>query len=509
MSDGEKPSGWEPLRALVEERDARAEEGGGRARQERLKRLGKWTARERIAALCDAETFVEFGKHTLHRHAGESDALAANLHPGDGLICGLGSISGRTAVIYAHDPTVLRGAVGHAAARKLCHLLDLAGARGHPVIALADCDGVRVEEGSDAIEAYGEILRRTIALKGKVPQLTLACGLCVGAAAYTATLTDLVGMVRGQSYMFITGPKVARVVTGEEVTLEALGGPLLHAKKTGACHAILDDEAAGIAWLKRALEYVAPRYMGSHTSAPVDDPPERATPELEQIVPIAERRAYDARKLLAAVADQGSLFELSPLFAGNLLTAFARIGGRAVALVASNPNVLAGCLDIDASRKGAAFVTLASQAGLPIITLVDVPGYLPGQKQEEGGIIPHGATLLTAYGNAKTPLVCLVVRKSFGGASVLSFAADVRLALPTARIAPMGAEAALEVALGPQAPDASEADKAARAARRDAWLARHDHAWAAAESGYIDQVIAPAQVRGELHRALERLCSTR
>ncbi len=180
-----------------------------------------------------------------------------------------------------------------------------------------------------------------------------------------------------------------------------------------------------------------------------------------------------------------------------------------MALVASNPNVLAGCLDIDASRKGAAFVTLAAQARLPIITLVDVPGYLPGQKQEEGGIIPHGATLLTAYGNAKTPLICLVVRKSFGGASVLSFAADVRLALPTARIGPMGAEAALEVALGPQAPDATEADKAARAARREAWLARHDHAWAAAESGYIDRVIAPAQVRRELHRALERLCSTR
>ena len=220
----------EDLRAARERREARADEGGGRARQQRHQRLGRLTARERIAALCDPGSFVELGRHLLHRHSEGSEALAANLHPGDGLVCGLGAVAGRTIAVYAHDPTVLRGALGHAAAQKLCKLLDLAGERGHPIVALADCDGVRVEEGTDAIAAYGEVIRRTVRLQGKVPQLTLACGLCVGAAAYCATLTDAVGMVQGQSWMFITGPKVTKVVTGEEVTLDDLGGAELHAR---------------------------------------------------------------------------------------------------------------------------------------------------------------------------------------------------------------------------------------------------------------------------------------
>ncbi len=480
-------------------REARAEEGGGRARQERHRRLGRLTARERIHALLDADTFVELGKHTIHRHGGVSEALAANEHPGDGLVCGLGAVAGRTVAVYANDPTVLRGALGHAAARKLCRLLEIAGERGHPVIALADCDGVRVEEGTDAIEAYGQVIQRTIALKGRVPQLTLVCGLCVGAAAYNAALTDLTVMVEGQSYLFITGPRVAKVVTGEEVTLDELGGPAMHARKTGAVHAVVASEAEGIALLKRALALI------TDSRVEAADPAARETPELARIIPEEPRRAYDMRKVLASIFDIGSVLELSPRFGPNLLTAFARLAGRAVAVVASQPMALAGCIDIDASRKGAAFVTWAGQLKLPILTLVDVPGYLPGRKQEEGGILPHGAALLTAYGNARVPLLCLVVRKSFGGASVLSFAAQVRLALPTARVAPMGAEATVEVVLGAANPGASPAELRAREEKRAAWLARHDHAWAAAESGYIDRVIAPASARFELCKALERL----
>ncbi|MBS2022666.1 MAG: methylmalonyl-CoA carboxyltransferase [Deltaproteobacteria bacterium] len=492
---------WPALTLETQAKDARAEEGGGRARQQRHQRLGRLTARERIDALCDAGTFTEFGKHVLHRHAQDSDALAANLHPGDGLVCGLAEVEGQGVVVYAHDPTVLRGALGIEGAKKLCRLLDLALERSLPVIALSDCDGVRVEEGTDAIDAYGEILRRTIKLQGKVPQLTLVCGLCVGAAAYTAALTDQVAMVQGQSYMFITGPKVTKVVTGEDVSLEDLGGAAMHAKDTGACAELCADERAGIAWLKRMLSFRRAR-------VPSGDAATRPVPEVETIVPTAARRGYDMRKLLAAVTDAGSLLELSPKFAGNLLTALARMNGRAVAIVASNPMVIAGCLDIAASRKGAAFVTWAARNQLPILTLVDVPGYLPGSVQEKGGIIPHGATLLTAYGeaDARVPLVCLVVRKSFGGASVLSFAADLRLALPTARVAPMGADATIEVVLGPENPDASEAEKAARAARKDQWLEAHDSAWAAAATGYVDRVIAPASVRAELCQALDRLC---
>lgn len=473
--------------------DARAEEGGGRARQDRQRRLGRLTARERIEQLLDPGSFVELERHVLHRHAQASEQLAVNLHPGDGVIAGLGAISGQTVAVYAHDPTVLRGALGREGARKVCRVLDLAAERMAPVITLADSDGVRIEEGTDAIDAYGEVIRRVIRLKGHVPQLTLISGLCVGAAAYTATLTDCVAMIEGQSWLFITGPKVTKAVTGEEVSLDDLGGPQLHGKRTGSCHAVLKDEAAGVQWVKDVLAALKPR-------AEQSDPASRETPELGTIIPTEQKRAYDMRKVLGAVFDAGSVLELSAAHAQNLVTAFARLGGRAVAVVASNPMHLAGCLDIDASRKGAAFVTWASQLGLPIVTLVDVPGYLPGRKQEEGGIIPHGATLLTAYGNARVPTICLIVRKCFGGATVLSFSAQVRLALPTARVGPMGADATLEVVLGPEAKDADEPTKAARAAKREAFLAAHDHAWAAAESGYVDRVIAFAEARRELGR---------
>ncbi len=501
MPDRESDRTLDELLAELAEREQRAEDGGGRARQARQERLGRLTARERVQALLDPGSFVELGRHVLHRTPSEdSEALAANRHPGDGLVCGLGAVGGRTIAVYAHDPTVLRGALGHAASQKLCKLLDLAGTRKLPVIALADSDGVRVEEGTLAIEAYGEVIRRTVKLRGPggVPQLTLVCGLCVGAAAYCAALTDVVGMVRGQSYLFITGPRVTKVATGEDVDLEALGGVDLHAKKTGSCHAAFDNEREGIAWLQRVCGYL-------QAIAPAGDPLDRPTPELGTIIPTAERRGYDMRKVVDHLCDEGSTEELSAAFAPNLLTMLARLGGRAIAVVASQPQALAGCLDIDASRKGAAFVRWADRLRLPVLTLVDVPGYLPGQKQEEGGILPHGATLLDAYGAATVPLVCLVVRKSYGGASVLSFAADVRLALPTARVAPMGADATLEVALGTEKPDASDEEKAARAAKRDQFLVRHDHAWAAAESGYLDRVIKPADARRELAHALLRL----
>lgn len=485
----------------LREREARAEEGGGRARMERQRRLGRLTPRERIDALLDPGSFCELGRHVVHRHAEKSELLAANLHPGDGVVAGLGTAGGRAVAVYAHDPTVLRGAVGREAARKICRLLDLAGERGLPVVCFADSDGARIEEGTDAIEGYGEVMRRTIRLKGKVPQITLASGLCVGAAAYNATLTDCVGMVAGQSFMFITGPKVTKVVTGEDVELGDLGGPELHAKKTGACQAVLPTEREGIEWVRRVLSFLEPVRPG-------EDPPGRETDELARLLPTASRRGYDMRRVAAEVFDRDSLLELSEKFAPNLLTAFGRLSGRAVALVASNPLHLGGCIDVDASLKGAAFVEWASALRLPIVTLVDSPGYLPGRKQEEGGIVPHGARLLTAYGKAAGPLLCLIVRKSFGGASVLSFAADLRLALPTARVGPMGADARAEVVLGPEleGPE-NQAAREERRRKREQWLERHDTAWEPAEAGYIDRVIPPQAVRKELSIALERLCA--
>lgn len=489
---------WTELLAQLEEQEQRAKEGGGAARQARQSRLGRLTARERIAALTDPGSFVELGRHVLHRHERSSEQLAANRHPGDGVIAGLARIAGRTVAVYAHDPTVLRGALGIEASRKVCRLLELALERRLAVLCLADSDGVRVDEGMDAIDAYGEIIRRTIALQGKVLQLTLVCGLCVGAAAYTAALGDFVAMVEGQSYLFITGPKVTKVVTGEDVSLDDLGGPAMHATKTGQCHAVVPNEAAGIGWLRTILDYAEPR--------PVDlAAADRATPGIATIVPTAPRRAYDMKRVIAELADEGTVAEVSPTFARNLVTAFVRVGGAPVAVVASQPMVLAGCLDVDASRKGAHFVRLASSLGLPVLTLVDVPGYLPGSKQEQGGILPQGSLLLSAYGSAAVPLVCLIVRKSYGGASVLSFASSIRLALPTARVGPMGADAAIEVILGPAHDGMTEDEKEHRERRRSEWLEAHDHAWAPAASGYVDQVIRPEDVRRAIASALSSL----
>jgi acetyl-CoA carboxylase carboxyltransferase component len=488
---------WTELLSELEAHERRVGEAGGPARLARQSRLGRKTARERIAALVDPGSFMELGRHVLHRHESSSEQLAANRHPGDGVVCGMAAVEGQAVALYAHDPTVLRGALGHEASKKVCRLLDLAAERRVPVVCLADSDGVRVDEGMDAIDAYGEIIRRTVRLKGKVLQLTLVSGLCVGAAAYTAALGDLVAMVEGQSFMFITGPKVTKVVTGEDVTIEDLGGPALHATRTGQCHAIVKSEDEGLAWVKAVLSARTPRAA--------KDPVERPTPEIATLVPAAERRAYDMRKVLRATFDEGSLLELSSSFAKNLLTAFARLGGRPVAVVASQPMALAGCLDVDASRKGAHFVSLADSLGLPVVTLVDVPGYLPGLKQEAGGILPHGSLLLEAYGKARVPLVCLVVRKSYGGASVLSFAANVRLALPTARIGPMGAEAASEVIFGPEHDAMTPAEREARLAKRAAWIAAHDHAWSPAASGYVDRVIHPEAVRRELAASVAAL----
>lgn len=474
-------------------REAQRREPGGRARVARQHRLGRSTGRERIDLLLDPGSFVEFGADVVHRHAHASEALAALREPGDGLTVGIGTIQGRTVAVIAHEPTVLRGALGHAASHKACKVLDLAERDRLPVITLADCDGVRVEEGTDAIDAYGEIITRVIRLRGKVPQITAVLGLCVGAAAYAAALGDWLCMVQDNAFLFITGPKVTEAVTREQVSIGDLGGAAMHASITGQCHATVANEAEALAWVTRTLACADPGVAGEAA-----DPPERATDELLEILPDDERRVYDMRKIVRLLCDADSVHEMSAGYAKNLLTVFARLGTMPVAIVASQPMVLAGCLDVAASRKGAHFVRVASRLGLPILTLVDVPGYLPGLKQEQGGILPFGAELLDAYGNVSSPRICLVVRKSYGGASVLSFNADLRLGLPSARCGVMGVDAALRVALGPELPEATDEERQARQERREAWLAEHDHAWAATERGYLDRIIDPRNARLEL-----------
>lgn len=477
------------LRERFDAEQARADAGGGVARQRRQERLGRGTARGRIAALVDDDSFLELERHVEHRRGG------ALVPPGDGLVAGIARIDGTPVAVYAHDPTVFRGALGHAASRKLCRLMDRAGAESWPIVALADCDGVRVDEGTDAVDAYGEVIDRRIRLRGQVPQLTLVCGLCVGAAAYDAALTDFVGMVRGQSFMFITGAKLTEVVTGQRVSIEDLGGPEMHATKTGACHAVLPDEAAGFDWVRSMLAALEVRTSQEPSGDGID-----------AAIPRDPRRGYDGRIVIDGLVDAGSFLELSADFARNLVTGLARLDGKPVALLASQPQHRAGCLDIDSSRKGAHFVRYASARGLPLLTLIDVPGYWPGKEQEQGGILPFGAELLDAYGRANVPRIAVVLRKSYGGANVLSYAADLRFALPTAAVAPMGVDAAERLLLAPVSDDADGETKARaeaeRAAFRENWAHEHGDAWAAARSGYFDQVVAPEALRDVLTQSI-------
>lgn len=481
--------------ARLEQEAARVEAGGGRARQERQRRLGRMTARERVAALLDADSpLVEIGRHTRHAHAAMDPRLAASQPPGDGVICGVGQLDGRAVAVCAHDPTVHQGAVGEAGARKLCRLLELAEAQRMPVITLADSEGARIAEGVHAISAWTEVMRLTTRHRLRAPHLTVVLGLCVGATAYDAALGDWVGMVEDQSFMCVTGPSVTQAVTGEAIELAALGGAAMHAATTGCSHATLPDEHEALLWARRVLAY---------TSRPLvraEDDPWRACDEVLAHFPDNPRRAYNARKVLRPILDEGLWLELSREYAPSVLTGLARLGGRSVAVVASQPGARMGCLDIDASRKIEPLLRYANTHRLPVITLVDTSGFMPGLEQERGGVLREGARLLRAYAELDVPTISVTLRKSYGGANVLASASQLRLAWPGAEIAPMGEEGAARVAFGPPREDG--ADEEARAAFRASWRQTHGDAWLAAERGFFDEVIHPAQTRASLWRAL-------
>lgn len=478
--------------------EARAQAGGGRARQERQRRLGRMTARERVQALLDeGSALVEIGHHTRHAHAAMDPRLAASQPPGDGIICGVGQIDGRSVAVCAHDPTVHQGAVGEAGARKLCRLLELARAQALPLITLADSEGARIAEGVHAIAAWTEVMRLTTLHRQRAPHLTVALGLCVGATAYDAALGDWVGMVEDQSFMCVTGPSVTQAVTGEAIELSALGGAAMHAEVTGCSHATLPSEHEALAWARRVLAYT------SQPTLPASDDPQRACEEVLERFPANARRAYNARKVLRPILDEGSWLELSRAYAPSVLTGLARLGGRSVAVVASQPQARMGCLDIDASRKIEPLLRYAQTHRLPVLTFVDTSGFMPGLAQERGGVLREGARLLRAYAELDVPTISVTLRKSYGGANVLASASQLRLAWPTAEIAPMGAEGAARVAFGPPREDG--ADEADRAAFRESWRQAHGDAWLAAERGFFDEVIHPAQTRAALWRALVAL----
>jgi propionyl-CoA carboxylase beta chain len=488
-------------RELLDALDAKnsaALAGGGAQRIERQHRAGKLTAHERIEALVDTGSFIETDRLVTHHPPG------LNGDPGvlgDGVVTGHALLDGRPICLFAQDFTVFGGALGAAHARKIVKLMDLALKIGAPLIGLNDSGGARIQEGVAALGGYADIFLRNTLASGVIPQISCIMGPCAGGAVYSPAITDFVLMVEGTSYMFITGPDVVKAVTHEQVTKEELGGAATHAEKSGVCQLTAADDAHCLELVRELLSFL-PSNNGQqpplNTSA---DSASREAPELDRLVPPESNQPYDMRDVLRHVVDDGYFFELSPRFAQNMLTGFARIAGRTVGIVANQPAVLAGVLDIDASIKGARFVRFCDCFNVPLLTFVDVPGFLPGVGQELGGIIRHGAKLLYAFCEATVPKLTVITRKAYGGAyDVMSskhIRADVNLAFPTAEVAVMGAEGAVNIVQRAAIEAAADPD-ASRRAFIDDYRARFMNPYEAASLGFIDEVIQPRTLRPRL-----------
>ncbi len=487
-------------------------EAGGRERQARHRESGRLLARERLEALFDPGTFQEIDLFVSHRAS--TFGMAERRIPGDGVVTGWGEVDGRPVCAFAQDATVFGGALGEAHAQKIVKIMELARKVGVPVVGLNDSGGARIQEGVQSLAGYGEVFYRNVQLSGVVPQVSLILGPCAGGAVYSPALTDFIVMVEGTGQMFITGPDVVRSVTGEDVTLEALGGAEAHARLSGVSHRSASTEREAIALARAWLGYFPLNNLEEPPTAAPKEPPAESAGELRSIVPEEANAPYDVHRVIERVIDPGSFFEIQPAWAMNVVTGLARLDGRSVGIVANNPAVLAGTLDIDASVKAARFVRTLDAFNVPIVTFVDVPGFLPGTAQEHGGIIRHGAKLLYAYAEATVPMLTVIVRKAYGGAYDVMcskhLGGDLNLAWPGAEIAVMGAEGAVNILFRrelEQAPDAERAslrDRLAGEYRRE-FL----NPYLAAERGYIDAVIDPSETRERLVRGLSFLSAKR
>ncbi|HWP05788.1 MAG TPA: acyl-CoA carboxylase subunit beta [Polyangiaceae bacterium] len=503
---GNAKSPFEDLAA----RNAAALAGGGPARVERQHQAGKLTARERIARLLDPESFVELGRFVTTRATdfGMQDQRV----PGDGVVTGYGTVDGRRVFVFAQDFTVFGGSLGAAHAQKIVRIMDHALRVGAPVIGLNDSGGARIQEGVESLGGYADIFLKNTLASGVVPQLSCVMGPCAGGAVYSPAITDFIFMVEKTSYMFITGPDVIRAVTHEEVTKEELGGAAAHAAKSGVCHFTAPDDEACIALVREVLGFLPANNAEDPPRRPSTDPVDRDAAGLEALIPRESQRPYDMRRVIEAAVDDGHLFEVQAAFAQNIIVGFARIGGRPVGIVANQPAMLAGVLDIDASVKAARFVRFCDCFNIPLVVWVDVPGFLPGVDQEHRGIIAHGAKLLYAFSEATVPKLTVITRKAYGGAyDVMNskhIRADVNLAFPGAEIAVMGPEAAVNVVYRAQIEAASEPEKA-RADFVADYKARFASPYRAAELGFVDEVIEPKDVRRRLGQYLELLRTKR
>ncbi|MDR7555799.1 MAG: acyl-CoA carboxylase subunit beta [Armatimonadota bacterium] len=479
---------------------------GGPDRVRRQHESGKLTARERLDVLLDPGSFVELDPFVTPR--ARDFGLDRVEAPADGVVTGWGTIDGRPVHVFSQDFTVLGGSLGEAHAEKICKVMDLALRTGTPLIGLNDSGGARIQEGVMSLGGYAEIFWRNTQASGVIPQISAIMGPCAGGAVYSPAITDFVVMVRGTSYMFVTGPQVVKAVTREDVSFEALGGADVHAARSGVAHFVADDDEAALAVIRRLLGFLPSNNLDEPPRRPSGDDPARADPALDDLVPEDPAKPYDMHEVIRRVVDDGDFLEVHAQFARNLLCGFARLAGRPVGVVAQQPAVLAGVLDIDASVKGARFVRFCDAFNLPLVTFVDVPGFLPGVAQEHGGIIRHGAKLLYAYCEATVPKLTVITRKAYGGAyDVMAskhIRGDLNLAWPTAEIAVMGPEGAIDIIFRKELAEADDPD-----ARRRELVAEYRAQFAtpyvAAARGYVDDVIPPRETRRRLIAALEVL----
>jgi len=488
----------------LEDRRAEARLGGGAKRIAAQHARGKLTARERIDLLLDNGSFEEFDMFVQHRC--DDFGMEKSKIPGDGVVTGWGTVNGRTVFVFAKDFTVFGGSLSETHANKINKIQDMALKMRAPIIGLFDAGGARIQEGVAALGGYGEVFKRNVMASGVIPQISVILGPCAGGDVYSPAMTDFIFMVRDRSYMFVTGPDVVKTVTNETVTAEELGGAKIHTAKSSVADGAFADDVEALLQVRRLIDFLPACNTSGVPVWPSFDTPERVELSLDTLVPDNPNKPYDVKELIGKIVDEGDFFEIQESFAKNIVTGFARMEGKSVGIVANQPMVLAGVLDSDASRKAARFVRFCDAFEIPIVTLVDVPGFLPGTAQEYGGLIKHGAKLMFAYSEATVPLVTVIVRKAFGGAyDVMAskhIGADVNYAWPTAQVAVMGAKGAVEIIFRA---DMNDPEKIA--ARTKEYEQRFLSPFVAAERGYIDEVIMPHATRRRVARALAMLAT--
>ena len=497
--------GYPEMKEIAKELKRRrlsAEAGGGRARVDAQHAKGKLTARERLEVLLDAGSFEEYDAFVEHRC--NEFGMDSSRIPGDGVVTGHGTINGRPLFVFSQDFTVFGGSLSEAHAEKICKIMDQSMKLGIPILGINDSGGARIQEGVASLGGYAEVFQRNVLASGVVPQISLVMGPCAGGAVYSPAMTDFIFMVKDSSYMFVTGPDVVKTVTHEEVTHEELGGSQTHTTKSGVADEHFENDIEALSEVRRFFDFLPLSNRTGVPSRPSSDPSDRLDLSLDKLIPANTNKPYDMKILIHKTLDEGDFFELQPEYAGNVVVGFGRIEGHTVGIVANQPMVLAGCLDIDSSRKGARFVRFCDCFNIPIITFVDVPGFLPGTAQEFGGIIKHGAKLLFAFAEATVPKVTIITRKAYGGAyDVMSskhLRGDVNYAWPSGEIAVMGPKGAVEIIFR-----GSLGDKKSVGSKEEEYRKKFANPFVAAERGYVDDIIQPRETRSRICRSLRLL----